>query len=427
MMMMMLLLMMALMMMMMMMIKMLFLTSKLLKVMMMQMLLISSAAGSLETLPVDDSGAGFVVFLLGDPHLLEGGQGSQDGSSDPDGVFTLRGSDDLDLDGGWSQGSDFLLHSVGNTWVHGGTSGHDGVGVQVLTDIDIALHDGVVDGFVDSARFHSQEGRLEEGFWATEAFVSDGDDLTVGKFIGLLEGGGGGSGGHFLFEVKSDIAELLLDVTDNFPFSGGDERVTTFGQDLHEVVGKVTSSQVQTEDGVGEGITFVDGDGVRDTISRVQDDTGGTTGSVQGEDGLDSDVHGGAVEGFEHDLGHLFPVGLWVEGGLGEEDWVFLGGDTEFIVESVMPDLFHIVPVGDDTVFNGVLQGEDTSLALGFIADVAVLLTHADHDTLMPGATDDGREDGTGSVVSGETGLAHTGSIVYDQSGNIVVTHFDGV
>ena len=39
---------------------------------------------------------------------------------------------------------------------------------------------------------------------------------------------------------------------------------------------------------------------------------------------------------------------------------MLLGGDTEFIVEGVMPDLFHIVPVGDDTVFNGVLQSEDT-------------------------------------------------------------------
>ena len=48
--------------------------------------------------------------------------------------------------------------------------------------------------------------------------------------------------------------------------------------------------------------TFVDGDGVRDTITRVQNDTGGTTGSVEGKDGLDGDVHGRAVEGLEHDL-----------------------------------------------------------------------------------------------------------------------------
>lgn len=126
---------------------------------------------------MDNARAGFVVFLLGDPHLLEGGQGGQDGSTDPDGVFTLRGSDDLDLDGGRSQGSDFLLHTISNTGVHGGATGEDSVGVQVLADVNIALHDGVVDGLVDTAGFHTQEGRLEEGLRAAETLVADGDDL----------------------------------------------------------------------------------------------------------------------------------------------------------------------------------------------------------------------------------------------------------
>merc|ERR1712032_869335 len=58
-------------------------------------------------------------------------RGRPDGSSDPDGVLPLGGSDDLDLDGGGSEGGDLLLHTVSNTGVHGGASGHDGVGVQV--------------------------------------------------------------------------------------------------------------------------------------------------------------------------------------------------------------------------------------------------------------------------------------------------------
>ena len=64
---------------------------------------------------MDNAWAGLVILLLGDPHLLEGGEGGQDGSSDPDGVLPLRGSDDLDLHGGWGQRSDLLLHSVSNT------------------------------------------------------------------------------------------------------------------------------------------------------------------------------------------------------------------------------------------------------------------------------------------------------------------------
>merc|ERR1712046_40693 len=159
----------------------------------------------LEALPVDDGWAALVVLLLGDPHLLEGGEGSQDGASDPGGVLPLGGSDDLDLDGGGSQGGDLLLHPVGNTGVHGGATGHDSVGVQVLPDVNIALHDGVVSGLVDSARLHSEEGRLEEGLGAPEPLVADGDDLAVGKLVGLLEGGGGSSGGHLLLEVQGDV------------------------------------------------------------------------------------------------------------------------------------------------------------------------------------------------------------------------------
>ena len=53
---------------------------------------------ALEALPVHDRGARLVIFLLGDPHLLEGGEGGQDGSSDPYGVFSLRWSNDFDLD-----------------------------------------------------------------------------------------------------------------------------------------------------------------------------------------------------------------------------------------------------------------------------------------------------------------------------------------
>merc|ERR1712029_97557 len=101
----------------------------------------------LEALAVDNGWATLIILLLGDPHLLEGGGGSKD----------------LDLDGGWSKSSDLLLHPVSNTRVHGGASRHDSVGIEILTDVNIALHDGVVGGLVDATGFHSKEGRLEEG------------------------------------------------------------------------------------------------------------------------------------------------------------------------------------------------------------------------------------------------------------------------
>ena len=81
-------------------------------------------------------------------------------------------------------------------------------------------------------------------------------------------------------------------------------------------------------------------------------------------------------------LCHLLPVGLRVEGSLRQQDWVLLRGDSQLVVERVMPDLLHVVPVRHDAVLDGVLQREDTPLALRLITHVAVLLAHADHHAL---------------------------------------------
>ena len=110
--------------------------------------------------------------------------------------------------------------------------------------------------------------------------------MSVGKFVGLLEGGRLGGSGHFLLEVEGDVAELLFDVSDDFSLGGGGEGVTSLGEDLHEVVSEISAGQVQSKDGVGKGVTFVDGDSVGDTISGIEDDTGCSTGCVKGKHGL---------------------------------------------------------------------------------------------------------------------------------------------
>ena len=87
--------------------------------------------------------------------------------------------------------------------------------------------------------------------------------------------------------------------------------------------------------------------------------------------------------------------------------------------------LLHVIPVGDDSMLDGVLEGEDSSLALGLVSHVGVLLSHAHHHSLMARASHDGGEDSPGGVISSKPSLAHTRSIVYYQRGYIVVTHLD--
>ncbi len=109
---------------------------------------------------------------------------------------------------------------------------------------------------------------------------------------------------------------------------------------------------------------------MRNAIPRIQNDTSGTTRSIEGQYGLNGNVEGGSVERFKHDLSHFLPVGLWIERSLGEENGVFVGCDAELVVECVVPDFLHVVPVGDYSVFDGVLEGKDATLGLGSSLEV---------------------------------------------------------
>merc|ERR1712106_1011398 len=126
-----------------------------------------------------------------------------------------------------------------------------------------------------------------------------------------------------------------------------------------------------------------------------------------GENSLDGNVHGGAGEGLEHDLGHLLPVGLGVERSLSQEDGLLLRGYPQLVIESVVPDLLHVVPVGADSVLHRILEGEDTPLGLGLVSYIGVLLSHTNHDSLVPGPSNNGGEDSPWCVISSEASLAH--------------------
>ena len=56
-------------------------------------------------------------------------------------------------------------------------------------------------------------------------------------------------------------------------------------------------------------------------------------------------------------------------------------------------------------MLNRVFESQDSSLRLGLVSDVRILLAHANHHALMAGAAHDGWEDGARSVIPSKTGL----------------------
>ena len=61
-------------------------------------------------------------------------------------------------------------------------------------------------------------------------------------------------------------------------------------------------------DSVWDRIALIDWDGVRNTLTRVKDNTCSTAGRIEGEHSLDIYVEAWHIEYLEHDLSHLFSI-----------------------------------------------------------------------------------------------------------------------
>mmetsp|Transcript_28815 Transcript_28815/g.56459 ORF Transcript_28815/g.56459 Transcript_28815/m.56459 type:complete len:224 (+) Transcript_28815:1670-2341(+) len=221
-----------------------------------------------------------VVVLFSDPHLLEGRQRGQDRPSNPYRVLSLGRSHHLNLDRRRSHRGQFLCHSLSDALKHGGASREHNVCEEVLSDIDIAVVDGLVDALMDSERLLALVLRLEEKLWAPKSLRSDCDDGTVRELEGLIAFVGAVGPGLLCLEILRNVADLLLHVSDNLKLCRGHERVPSLGQKLGKVLSQVATCQVQSVHGVREGIPLEHGHSVRNAISRVHHHTCGTTGRV---------------------------------------------------------------------------------------------------------------------------------------------------
>ena len=379
---------------------------------------------------MDDLSTGIVVVFLGDPVSGEGGEGAESGGTGPNRVVSVRRGNDL---GHTSLGGlllDLVIESGIDTLIKSGTTGKDDVGVKVGSNIDITVVDRLDGelGKTESLITLLGESRLEDELGGLESRSVDLDNLTIGKLEVLLMLVGGTSLTKSLLVVLSDEASLLLDASNNLLPStsstlGSD---TVEGQKFFHVLGNGSTSNEVLSDGVRDGETFEDGDSVGNTITGVANNTGGSTIGIQRHDGLDGNIETIDGELLEHDLGHLLSVSLGVAGSLSKEDIVLGRIASELVVEGILPDLVHVVPVGDDTRLNGVGKLEDTSHLLSLITNVLGFLLNTDHSVTSWGTNERGELDGRLSLFR-EAGLEYTGTII---NNNVFVSHVvyvDGV
>lgn len=89
-------------------------------------------------------GARFIILLFGAPEILESAKRCKDRATNPDRVLAFGWCDDLDFHACRREASKLLLHTVCDTREHGRAAREDYVSIQVATDVEVALEDGVI-------------------------------------------------------------------------------------------------------------------------------------------------------------------------------------------------------------------------------------------------------------------------------------------
>lgn len=92
------------------------------------------------------------------------------------------------------------------------------------------------------------------------------------------------------------------------------------------------------------------------------------------------------AELLEKNVCGLDPVGVRIEWGLCKQNRMLLGDNLE-LVKDVPPKSFHIVPIGDDAVLNGVIQFKNTLVLLSCVSDEDLIIVLRDHDFLINGSS----------------------------------------
>ena len=90
---------------------------------------------------------------------------------------------------------------------------------------------------------------------------------------------------------------------------------------------------------------------------------------------------------------------------------------SELVVEGVVPDLLHVVPVGRSVTIpcSMVYFKVRTPLGLSLVSDIGILLSGMIPGCLL-GAAHNGGEHGAWSVVASKASLAHTRSVINYES-----------
>lgn len=75
---------------------------------------------------------------------MERAERRENRTTDPDRVLAFRRSNDLDFHARGGERREFFLHTVCDTREHGRAARKDYVSIQIATDVEVTLEDGII-------------------------------------------------------------------------------------------------------------------------------------------------------------------------------------------------------------------------------------------------------------------------------------------
>lgn len=101
-----------------------------------------------------------------------------------------------------------------------------------------------------------------------------------------------------------------------------------------------------------------------------------------------------------------------------------LGGcNSKFVIETVVPNSLHIVPVLNDSMLNWIAQLQNTLLGLRFLPDIELFVAHSHNPILVFWSPDNGGKRCFGCIVSRNACLTHARPIVNDHGSIDALAH----
>ena len=237
---------------------------------------------------------------------------------------------------------------------------HDHLPVEGAPKVDVALLNTIRHQVVHPWVFKPNQFWLKEDLRGLPLFSPQLDCLTVWEDEVSL-------GACFFFAVHVVVAllfghhgfnvtPLLFDRSHYFKLSRGVEAVTSASEQLHQVLGHVSASQVDSLRCVADGVALVDGTGTAYSIAHVEHDARHHAASVQTQHSSGLKLKRGNAKQVEKHFGGLYAVLNRVEGVLSDKDRVFTRVHSQLLLEDVAIDRLHLLPVLHCAVLNRVAQ-----------------------------------------------------------------------